>query len=76
MPFGMAKRLSEYCQENSFMDSMNTKMMHFYYKYIRITLKNISNEGNTMGILKDSKLLLVSLLIILLSEAIGKLKSV
>lgn len=70
----MGKTFSEYCQENSFMDSMNTQIMLFIINIYELLLKTFPMKGNTMGILKDSKLLLVSLLIILLSEAIGQIK--
>lgn len=70
----MAETISEYCQENSFKDSMNTQIMLFIINICELLLKLFPMKGNTMGILKDSKLLLVSLLIILLSEAIGQIK--
>ena len=70
----MPETFSEYCQENSFVDSMNTQIMLFIINIYELLLKTFPMKGNTMGILKDSKLLLVSLLIILLSEAIGQIK--
>ncbi len=73
-PKGMAEEFSEYCQENSPAGSMNMERVCFLYKYTRVILNNNSYKGNTMDILKDSKLLLVSLFIILLAEAIGQIK--
>ena len=53
----MAEEFSEYCQENSPAGSMNMERVRFLYKYTRVILNNNSYKGNTMDILKDSKLL-------------------